>query len=586
MKINKKNYSIIKLSLVATIITSSCTNNFEEINTNEFEYNDATPEQIFTGVVKNTLDLVGGVMNDQMFNTYASYYGGKGGQFPRYFYQESTLDNYWIKFYVNILKNNQEIIDKYSDDPNYRNRTYIARIWKSYVYSVMVSTFGGVPYQDALSGQSYASYDSEEFIYDKILSELEEAASNINISGDVLSEDPLFDGDLVKWKKFATTLRLKIALRISEGFPVLAQEHGSSAMANEGNLISSSSDNVSMKWGTSQENWSYNYSKYVFLQANDDVVPYINFHFLLNLKTYSDPRLYKLIEPSTQPILITDQVFKSGSQTELITVRYELPYFGRPLGGNSVVDGWNLNGNDNILGGIPTNTFSRLKEDLFMTANMSYNIITYAETNFIKAEAQLLGWGGSLSAEQYYYNGIDASFEQYGANGSLEYKEKDGIKWGTSSIGDRGLFGLVTSGISSDSFDKIARQRWLASFNQGHDIWCMQKRTRRLPLIDHFNPDGATGLDYSALPERMIYPPVSESILNVQALQEAISNLPNSIPGYPIGNSLYNSLKMNKSYTPILWETLIPEYNQDFANHFYGDSEDDLIAAGVIYTII
>ena len=148
------------------------------------------------------------------------------------------------------------------------------------------------------------------------------------------------------------------------------------------------------------------------------------------------------------------------------------------------------------------------------------------------------------------------------------------------------MFGLVTSGISSDSFDKIARQRWLASFNQGHDIWCMQKRTRRLPLIDHFNPDGATGLDYSALPERMIYPPVSESILNGQALQEAISNLPNSIPGYPIGNSLYNSLKMNKSYTPILWETLIPEYNQDFANHFYGDSEDDLIAAGVIYTII
>ena len=84
----------------------------------------------------------------------------------------------------------------------------------------------------------------------------------------------------------------------------------------------------------------------------------------------------------------------------------------------------------------------------------------------------------------------------------------------------------------------------------------------------------------------MIYPPVSESVLNGQALQEAISNLPNAVTGYQSGNSMYNMIKMNKPYTPIIWENLVPEYNQDFANHFYGDSEDDLIAAGVNYTII
>ena len=582
----KNNNLVIKLFLITLLIFSSCSSDFEEINTNEYKFNDATPEEVFAGVVKNTLDLVGGVMNDQIFNTYASYYGGKGGQFSRFFYQESTLDNYWRKFYVNILKNNQEIIDNFSDNPDYLNRTYIAKIWKSYVFSVMVSTFGPVPYEEALSGASSAKYDSEELIYTSILSELEEASKNINSTGDVLSEDPIFNGDVDKWKKFANTLRLKIALRISEGFPSLAQQHGSDAMTNENNLINSNADNVTMKWGIAQENWSYNYTRYMFVQASNDVIPYVNFHFLLNLKTYSDPRLYKLIEPSTQPILITDQVYRSGSQTELITVQYELPYFGRPLGGNGVVDGWNLNGDNNILGGISSDRFSRLKEELFMTENMSFNIITNAETNFIKSEAKLLGWGGSRSAEEYYYDGIDASFEQYEVNGSAAYKEKDGIKWGTSSQGDRGLYSLVTSGISSDSFDKIARQRWLASFNQGHDIWCMQKRTRRLPLIDHFNPDGSTGLDYAALPERMIYPPVSESVLNGQALQEAISSLPNAVPGYQSGNSMYNMIKMNKPYTPIIWETLVPEYNQDFANHFYGDSEDDLIAAGVIYTII
>ena len=232
----KNNNLVIKLFLITILIFSSCSSDFEEINTNEYKFNDATPEEVFAGVVKNTLDLVGGVMNDQIFNTYASYYGGKGGQFSRFFYQESTLDVHWRKFYVNILKNNQEIIDNFSDNPDYINRTYIAKIWKSYVFSVMVSTFGPVPYEEALSGASSARYDSEELIYTSILSELEEASNNINPSGDVLSEDPIFNGDLVKWKKFANTLRLKIALRISEGFPSLAQQHGSDAMVNETTL--------------------------------------------------------------------------------------------------------------------------------------------------------------------------------------------------------------------------------------------------------------------------------------------------------------------------------------------------------------
>ena len=578
-KMNKnKNYINLKLSLLIILFSMSCTNDFEEINTNEFIFNEASPEALFTGVVKNTLDLVGGTMNDQMFNTYASFYGGKGGQFNRYFYTEQALDQFWKRFYVNILKNNQDIIDSYSSDSNYSNRVTIAKIWKSYVYSILVSTFGPVPYQEALQGKNAAAYNSEELIYTDILAELKSAFENLDISGDTLAQDPIFNGDLTKWKKFANSLRLKIALRISEGFPALAEQHGSDAMANEGSLISSNDENASMKWGLEQENWSFNYSRYVFVEANDDVVPFMNLHFLLNLKTYKDPRLFKLVEPSNDPITITDVVFRSGSTTEQITVEYELPYFGRPLGGNEGVEGWNLNQNDNILNGLANRRFSRPKLDVFMAADMSYNIITYSEINFIKAEAQLKGWGGSKTGEEYYYDGIEASFQQYGATGFTDYKNRAGIQWGTTSVGDRGLFGVVTSGISNDPIDKITRQRWLASYNQGHDIWCMQKRTRTLPLIDQFAPDGATGLDYAPLPERLVYPPLSEGGLNNAAYQDAILNLG--------GNTLYNELQMNTSYDPIQWETLVPELNQDFGTHFYGDSEDDLIAEGIDYTII
>ena len=132
--------------------------------------------------------------------------------------------------------------------------------------------------------------------------------------------------------------------------------------------------------------------------------------------------------------------------------------------------------------------------------------------------------------------------------------------------------------------DKIVRQRWLSSFNQGHDMWCLQRRTRLLPIIDHFNPDGATGLQESPIPERMIYPPIIEGATNSVNFQEAVSQLTESLSGFPSGNTLYSSLKINKQYTPIDWTKFgNPMFTSDFLTHFYGDSEDDLIAAGVTY---
>jgi hypothetical protein len=591
---NVKQLSVqVKIVFVSIFVLISCTEDFEQINVNSNKVSDASAEELFAGSVLNTLNLVGGTLNDQLFNNYASYYGGKGGQFPRFFYLESSLDSYWRIFYVDILKNNQLIIDTYSDDIEYKNRVLIAKIWRSYVFSILTSTFGPVPYQDAINGLKNPTYDSEEFIYTGILEDLKEAGENIDLDADSFLQDPVFNGDLLKWTKFANTLRLKIALRIyhkdkngqEKGFPDLAQLHGSEVMQNESLLLTSNDDNVALKWEANAENWSYNYNRYVFLQPNEDVLPYVNFHFLLNLKTYHDPRLFEIIEPSSNPIVIRDRVYASGSDSEWIYVEYELPYFGRPLGGNNIIQAWGLNGDAYPLAGIETRRYCRPKAAVFMAQDMRFYISTFAELNFLKAEAKINDWGGAESAEQYYYKGIDASFEQYGVVGSEEYKNQDGIKWATESVGDSGLFNLVSSGISSDPLDKIVRQRWLTSFNQGHDMWTLHKRTRLLPIIDHFNPDGATGLDFAPIPERMIYPPIIEVASNNENFESAIANLTESISSsHPAGNSLYSRLKTNKQYDPIDWPFYgDPSFKNDFFTNFYGDSEDDLINAGITY---
>jgi len=564
--------------MTATVLIAvmSCTDNFEELNQNPNSFNEGPPENVFAGVVRNTLDVMDGDMADQIWWVYGNYYGSKGGQFGHYFWTQSGLDGFWRKFYVNILKNNQEIIDNYGDDPDYANRVYIAKIWKSYVYSTMVSLWGGVPMNDALGYGTTAAYDSEQEIYEEILNTLKEAAAGINPSGDKFDKDPVFNGNNEMWIKFANSLRLKIALRISTGYPQLAETHGSELMANESGLLSSSLENMFMKWGTEQENWSFNYFRYVFSDLGQITYPSVNFHFLLNLRTYNDPRLEAMMEPTTAPFTIIDTLLASGSNTEKVIVSYQVPYLGNTAGGRPL-DAWNLNGNDNPMAGFPANAYSRPKLDIFYIQDAKFYMITFAEMNFMKAEAKLKGWGGSKSAEEYYYAGIDASFVQYKVSGSDTYKEQDGIKWGTESAGLKDLYSIVTSGITADPMDKIVRQRWIASFGNGHDAYCLTKRTRLLPVIANFAPDGSVNADWVELPERMIYPP-SEGGINADAYEAAGAALG--------GDELTSPLQMNKPYTLLDWNALPAAYNQEFASKWYGNSEDDLIAKGIPYEIL
>jgi hypothetical protein len=98
-------------------------------------------------------------------------------------------------------------------------------------------------------------------------------------------------------------------------------------------------------------------------------------------------------------------------------------------------------------------------------------------------------------------------------------------------------------------------------------------------LIPNFSPDTSYGLEFTDIPERMIYP-ISEIGLNNAGYVAAIQALG--------GNTMSIPLKMNKNpkYTPDYWTSQPAAFNQEFARKFYGESEDDLKAAAVTYKII
>lgn len=574
MKIKKY---LLKLMVVCGFVGAvSCTDDFNDLNQDPNAFNEAPIEAAFVGVVKQSYDILCR-MNGDMFLHYASYDGGVGGQLPKYGFTETGVAGMWKDVFVRVLKNTEEIIVDHNEDPDYSNRMHMTKIWKAYMYSIAVSTWGPIPMSEAFGLNTSVAYDSEEQIYTEILRLLSEAVTGLEDGGDVFSVDPLFNKDVSKWRKLANTLRLKIGLRLTHGFPQLAETAVKASMANESNLVGALGDNQFMIGGITEENWNWHYNKYIF-NENDNNYPFMNFSYMLHLKTYKDPRMDILVEPASVPLEIEEYVYASGSTTDTILVRYSIPKYGTTLG-NSTPDAWDMDGNENPYRNTDREDYSKPSIELFFQPQTKYYINTNAETSFMKAEAAQRGWGGSKSAEAYYEDGINASFLQYQASGVDAYKAQDGIKWGTSFAGDLDIYSVTNSGISADPLDKIFRQRWLAMYWQGHDAWCMLKRTRGVTLPPHFNPDGSlVNAEFAVIPERMIYDTAEKSINSV---------------GYGIGmdylggvDATTTPLKMNMPGDNLDWTTLPAAYSWDFASHWYGDSEDDLIAQGIPYEIL
>ena len=243
--------------ILSFLLALSCEKDFREINTDPDVFTKVEPEYLFAGVVKKTINLMA-VMNKKAFWNYSHYITIEGGNLPRYSATPGDMDIWWERFYLDILSNLNQILTIYSDDPDYKNRIQIMKIWQSYIYSVMVSLWGPIPYSEAFNEtQKTFKYDSEEFIYTDILNKLKEASETLTNDGDYLAPDKIFaDHSIEKWKKFANSLRLKLALRISDAAPALAQPHIQELMADEDLLIQSPAEDVKAYWGIDEPNFS------------------------------------------------------------------------------------------------------------------------------------------------------------------------------------------------------------------------------------------------------------------------------------------------------------------------------------------
>ena len=514
-----KLFNINICVLAALIALCSCTKGFEEINTNPNEFAEVHPGYLLNTSVFRTLDASCGAIKKIALDNYVQYNYGQTNQYGRYGNVPSTNNSYFKAFYNSALLPVHMIVEKYEGNEEYNNRTIIAKIWRAYLFSQVAAIWGPVPMSQALSGQTSIPYDDEPTIYLNLLTTLKECADNIDLEGDVFANDPVYadntgKSDLMKWKKFANSLRLRIAVRICNADRALATEHLSELMADESLLMESNSDNCVARWGDNEVTRNYYYDYFIIQTENADKTNAAGEGFLMHTAPYGDPRLPKFFTPCTNAKMPADF--------------HWAPWWGKPKTDHTPVSG--ILDSSNPHSGTPATSYSVMLDSYF-AMDYAQTIMSFAEVSLLKAEVGHLGLAtGSKALSTYYTEGIQASMQQFGVTDAAAintYLTSDGIEWGTTvdveSTPEGEAYYMdylkLSSGAIKDTetdpiYHQIIMQQYIAMFNQAIDAWTLLRRSQVLDLPPHYQPEtgygavnaGNADVQFSYIPQRFAYP--------------------------------------------------------------------------------
>ncbi|GLR17895.1 SusD/RagB family nutrient-binding outer membrane lipoprotein [Portibacter lacus] len=407
---------------------------------------------------------------------------------------------FWQPMYssIRVVKNLRNAAIK-AQDTRYEA---IADIWESYTFSMVTNLYGDVPYFDPISDDPplLSKYDSQADIYPAILAKLKDAGEIITRQDAPINaeSDLVFRGDMLKWKKFSNTLRLRLAMYMADAAPAEAQAIIQEILNDQETypIMQSNDDNATFK-NDAVERPSV---LYTISKAKIEEAPFSNV-FIERLITLKDPRLPVIAKPVRK--------VHSNPETHILPsnpgpVKYAGHMYGITTD-NAHATLWN--------GGFPfasaLGDFFR-KEDvtgqpLIESASTPTLIALYSEQEFFIAEAIERGFVAG-DAQSHYEAAIQASFDFY----SVDYAG-DGYKgaFGSEGVSDFSEYISQPDVDYQGGRDKlllIAEQKWLASFFLGIEPYFDHRRTMLPPLrassgAENFGPNGSG----SKFPSRAAY---------------------------------------------------------------------------------
>jgi len=467
------------LSVFAALAAITACGDLTSINQNPNGPVDVPPPSILPSVIQTLANTVNGVssLNIRGGGLWVQYYAEIQYRDEDKFILRSGTSGGW-GLYNSVLEDVQRMIVK-GQASNAANWTSVGQVLKAYTFSVMTDMMGDLPYSQALRGDTVLRpvYDSQQSIYDSLLANLAGASSAFNLAPGAVgfaNGDLVYAGDMAKWQRFANSLRLRLAIHLSNADATKAASEAAAAVAAPGGLFTSNADNAELMYLATSPNQNPIYGD-AHVGNRDDYG--LSRSFVDTLNSWNDPRLpvYAQVPPANTA------------------------YRGLA---NGLLDGEKIDTLDAL------KYISRIGALWRETPDAPLVFLSYAEVKFLQAEAAERGWipGGSAAAATYYHDGIVASFEQYGLLADTT------AYLGQAKVGYDGA-GATQAG----HLQQIAFQKWLALFMQGPEAWTEVRRTGVPTIVP-----GCHAAQRSS-PERLPYDD-NEAVLNKANLDAAVAS--------------------------------------------------------------
>ena len=506
MKKTKNNIITAATLLAGLLIFSltSCVERFEKLNTNP---NEITAEQMETNNYRTgtkVLALEGLVIpvQEHMYQFNEALTGG-----PFAGYTGSTVDTWLTRFetfnpsadwrkwpFANVIT---ETYAPYRGIINSGDEMAMAfgSLMRVAIMHRVTDCYGPIPYTDILTNESiFVKYDSQETVYMKMFEELDAAIetlrSNQNLDASAWSNyDLVFYGNIGQWYRYANSLKLRMAMRLSEVKPELAKAKAAEAIA--AGVIQTNTDNAAMHAVENRTTLLYN--DWMDHRVGADIICYMN--------GYNDPRREKMF---TKVKVSVDGESVDG-------------YAGVRVGSDIK----------------SKEAFINAYSNQIVNASTPYLWMNAAEVSFLMAEYELR-WGDKAMAQELYENGVKLSFAERGAAGVEDYLADNTSKPAsyTDPLGDYSV-SRKPSEITikwddkadfETSLERIITQKWIAIYPLGVEGWSEYRRTGYPRLFDAPQDKSGGTVDLNHHARRLPYP-VEEYQQNRENLEIALTLL-------------------------------------------------------------
>ena len=547
----KKLYIMLLSALTLGGTFTSCSDNhMESVNTDDTKSPTINPNAQLTTALLQTYGDFG------LMDTYRSYITGftqyfAGGWNVSFYAGAVNPDNdqmrlIWDQYYSVGIKNLVDAIHNSKDMPN---TNAALRIHRVYLMSILTDTYGDIPCSEAglgfIEGISNPKYDKQEDIYNWFFAELKDCVSQLGTGSDRISGDVTsLNGDTDLWKKYANSLILRFAMRISDVNPALAQQEFEGVLASESGYIGNSNENAYVKYldapftlydGSRDLDFRAN-ALSAILYGQDPTSPTFVCSTLYNmLKDNNDPRLLKICRnyinttrSETKPegcFDVTDDMIAwenaggTGVQANdpgaawwdqwpTVPATSEIPTL------QQLVNNYPDKGYDQS--NYPARMTRPFLALAFEQPNCPGILITSAEVEFLLAEAATKGWAVQGDAESHYEAGIRAAMQLLNDCYDIVGKISE------ADINDY----IAANPLGDNPKEQINKEAYILHLTNPAEAWANLRRSDYPVLQDRakFGNFTYTCVDGFNTPVRLKYPNL-EAKYNSVNYKEAIERL-------------------------------------------------------------